>query len=120
MISIDRDSATRLASFLGIQGASGLADSEIKSAIENRITTIFAAGDGKMLQSSRFSMTVHGKDLRREIIEGIIQGMEETSDPAVMADDIMVGLGFESGYDLGDYTDGFQDYLKDVGLVKPQ
>lgn len=118
MIQIDQDTTEFIAKYLGANISAVKDEAELGEALQRRINTLRNVGDGRLMEASPFSLSVGGKDLRREIIQGVIDG--EGEDPAAVADDIMVNLGYASGYtESGDeYAEGFRDYLLDVGLVK--
>jgi hypothetical protein len=108
---------------MGVGNPGGLSDPELKVAIEHRAIDIQGAGDGNVAGQTPFSMLVNGKDLRSTIIETLVghhnSARSTGPDPATMADEIMVTLGFASGYDEdGDYAPGYREYSVDVGLIQ--
>lgn len=116
MIRIERDHAERLvALLLGCTTPENFSDTELQVLIGNTFA--------QYNTTHRFSIALDGKDLRSTIIDQMVKHHSTTEshspDPATMADEIMVTLGFNSGYDEdGDYAPGYREYAINVGLIQ--
>lgn len=103
-------------------------DRALRGKLDYAIRELKAARDvlnevdqGEEITTLTFSAEVNGLDIRATLINSLVESRIEHiggDDPAMFADNVMVALGFDTGYDeSGDYTPGYREYMVTVGLV---